>query len=204
MIGGTETREVEATPGLPLVYDGEVLIYENPQAMPRVWLAHEVRYVSSPEEAWQAMAQPDVNLTETALVEEYVPGIDGGARLRGKGDTAKIVRYEPNEVEVKAATAQPGMLILSDVFYPGWQATVDGEPAYIYRTYGLIRGVFLSPGEHTVVFEYRPRSFALGLVAAALSILSLSVWGIARIIGKRRRKGGAGPADQRNCEMMSP
>ena len=94
-------------------------------------------------------------------------------------DPVEIIKYQPERVEIKAMTDQPGYLVIADSWYPGWNAFVDGEPAPIYRADVLFRAVPIEPGTHNVVFEYRPRSFALGVVMSGLSlviVLGISVF----------------------------
>jgi uncharacterized membrane protein YfhO len=70
-------------------------------------------------------------------------------------------------VVVEARAKRPGdsaLLVLSDVYYPGWTVEVDGEPAEMLVVEGALRGVMLSPGHHRVEFVYSPRSFRNGLV----------------------------------------
>ena len=65
-------------------------------------------------------------------------------------------------------------MVLSDVFYPGWQAHIDGKPAHIFQTNYIFRGVQLPPGEHTVTFSFRPLSFAIGCGISGASFALLS------------------------------
>jgi uncharacterized membrane protein YfhO len=76
------------------------------------------------------------------------------------------------------------MLILNDVYYPGWRATVDGTAGQVYEAYGVVRGVVVGKGRHTVVFEYSPWSVKLGVL--------LSLVGLAGTILIARSKEGAG------------
>jgi uncharacterized membrane protein YfhO len=66
-------------------------------------------------------------------------------------------------VEIETSLTDDGYLILLDTFYPGWLATVDGQPTPIYRANYIGRAVFLPAGEHTVHFQYHPLSFRLGV-----------------------------------------
>jgi uncharacterized membrane protein YfhO len=65
-------------------------------------------------------------------------------------------------------------VIVSDTFYPGWQATVDGKPATIHEVYGAFRGVVAEAGEHTIEMRYRPFSVLLGAVVSAAALLVAS------------------------------
>jgi len=84
---------------------------------------------------------------------------------------ADIKEYYPNRVVIEAFSGNPGVLVLTDVFYPGWRAYVDNYPAKIYRINGLVRGVFVEKGRHKVVFKYSPDSLKLGLSIAAICML---------------------------------
>ncbi|MBI5233491.1 MAG: YfhO family protein [Deltaproteobacteria bacterium] len=75
---------------------------------------------------------------------------------------AKILEYRASRVEARAREQGGGMLVLADLWYPGWVAYIDGKKAKIHKVFGILRGVEISSGEHTVVFEYRPRSFYYG------------------------------------------
>jgi hypothetical protein len=90
------------------------------------------------------------------------------AWLDGDG-RADVIRWSPNRIEVEAEGA--GLLVLSEVAYPGWVARVDGEHRPVEPVYGLLRGVQLPKGEHTVVFEYRPWPVYAG---AAITLLGLA------------------------------
>jgi uncharacterized membrane protein YfhO len=73
-------------------------------------------------------------------------------------------------VVVETESATGGLLVLTDAIYPGWRATVDGQPATMYQTDGLFRGLFVPQGEHQVVFEYESASYRLGLIVFIFAI----------------------------------
>ncbi len=99
----------------------------------------------------------------------------------GNGDpsawrSVEDLAWTPNRIQLRARG--PGRLVLSEVQYPGWRAESDGEILPIHRAYGLLRSVELPPGEHTVIFAFRPRSILLGtgLFAFAAIALALMWW----------------------------
>src|SRR5262249_61026881 len=97
---------------------------------------------------------------------ERAAGGGGGARSQ-----AGIGEYLPGRVVVETSGARGGLLVLTDQYYPGWQATVDGTPATIVRADYLFRGVRVPGGDHRVEFVYRPSSFRTG---ATISLLALA------------------------------
>ena len=104
--------------------------------------------------------------------------------LIGPGGAAQIVRYEDEEVAVTLADSAGGILVLSDTYYPGWRAFVDGVERPILRANHVFRAVVVPAGARDVVFSYEPDSFRYGLlvsVAAAALWLGLA-WGGRRLI----------------------
>ena len=85
-------------------------------------------------------------------------------------------RDEAEAVAIDCDAPRPGLLVLRDTWYPGWQATVDGAETPIYRVNGCFRGVSVPLGRHTVSFTYRPRlvywTGAVSLIVTALLILA--------------------------------
>ncbi len=156
--------------GWPLVYDREIKIYENPNRFPRAYIAHALEYAPGPIEAQDAMGRPGFDLLSCAIVEDETAAA-GFARGGKGGSPARITKYAAGKVEIEADAAAPGMLVLTDVYYPGWTAYVDGLPARIFRVNGIVRGVLIGAGRHSVIFRYAPASFRAGIVLGSLAIL---------------------------------
>jgi len=154
----------------PQIYKGEVNIFENRSVFPRVFITYDAEYASSFGEAQRMLRRKDFDLRRKIVLEEKLPSENYLGR-EGENSTF-IADYSYNKVVIKAETKAPGILVLSDVFYPGWKAEIDGNPTKIYRVDGLIRGVYLPAGIHEVVFSYWPPSFAKGLVVALLSFFA--------------------------------
>ncbi|MCI0478216.1 MAG: YfhO family protein [Anaerolineales bacterium] len=176
-----------------------VAAWENRDALPRTFIVHRAQVLDD-DAAFARLHDPgfdparEVLLAEDSAVEtaptksqSRPPSADQSAkadlaqslpRLESPG-TVAITKYQPERVEIKATTDQPGYLVLADSWYPGWNAFVDGQPAPIYRADVLFRAVRIEPGTHDIVFEYRPLSFALGALISTVSLLivfGISVW----------------------------
>lgn len=160
----------------------DVNIYENTRALPRAWLASEVRVVD--EEAMLQVirtgSSPDGTKWDplrTALVQNELPAFDASAHAGQSAGSAPagrvdVAAYEPNRLSLIAHASGESMLVLSENEYPGWRAYIDGADAPIVRVnYGL-RGVLVPAGEHHVSFVYRPWSIiAGGLISLATAVV---------------------------------
>lgn len=158
--------------GLPEVHRGSAVVYENPDALPRAYLVHEVVVADEPDGALELMARPGFDPRTTAVVypgsDAALPG-DGGA----SAGTTEIAVYESDRVVVRTAADERGLLVLADNMYEGWEATIDGEPAPILYTNHTFRGVVVEAGEHEVIFRFRPPDLRLGfwIYVVGLSLL---------------------------------
>jgi len=169
-------------PFFPLSYsDKSVSIYLNEYATPRAFVVDKVSYAASYKEAQEAISSGEFDVSKEVVLEKRLPmNIDWAGQGAGN---AEIVEYGANRAVINASAEEDGVLVLTDTFYPGWKAYVDGEPTEIYRVNGLVRGVFLRGGDHTVEFRYFPASFLAGL---AISGVSISLMGLCFIFGKGR------------------
>lgn len=171
---------------------GEAGVYENLRARPRAWLVGRVLGVSE-EEALRALHSSRLadgsafDPARVALVEEP---LDFTAQTLDGDATARVTSLaEDGRMEVETRAGAPSFLVTSDVFYPGWRATIDGAPARLYRTDYALRGLPIPAGTHTVRFEFRPRSFYQGgfVSAAALLLLAVSVFRLNKTAMRRAR-----------------
>jgi hypothetical protein len=165
-------------PMFDLVYDKEVKIYENPFAFQRAFVVYEYEYAGSFEEAQRTAFNGRFDLRNKAVLEtSEVGGVaeplaPGAGPDQRKGEyKAVITGYGPNTVSIDVTTGSDGMLVLTDVYYPGWKARVNGVEERIYRVNGLVRGVHVKEGASTVVFYYRPASFSAGVVIFLVTVL---------------------------------
>ncbi|MCL4465928.1 MAG: YfhO family protein [Chloroflexi bacterium] len=160
------------------VYDAEVRIYENRQALPRAFLVDSVTRALDMKTAIVMMKQPQVDPAQTAIVEGISP--DQAAGIGSGGGTVAVRGYASTNVVLDVDAQADSCLVLTDSFYPGWVAIVDGREVPIYATDLAFRGVFVPKGQHVVSFSYQPTSFSagMGLAVAAFIVLVLVAAGL--------------------------
>ncbi|MEP6809787.1 MAG: YfhO family protein [Chthoniobacterales bacterium] len=158
---------------------GSVDLYENSEALPRVWLASEARAMSDSTklDVIRSGKFPDGELWDPrrTVLLNTLPNLPAPL-LQPNDQHAEIVRYEPNAVEIATAASAASILVLSDNHYPGWKVTVDGKRASLLRADYNLRGVFLEAGSHHIHFLYQPRSVLRGLFVSIFSCIGLALW----------------------------
>ncbi len=149
---------------------GEAFVARRTSALPRSFIVDHLIYEPDQEKTLRLLRSGAFNPRDVAVVDSRLPGLDGGAS-RTDGNVV-VTSYEPESVTLKASCRASCFLILTDLYYPGWVALVDGRKTEIHRTNFLFRGIRLEPGSHEVIFRYRPRSFFVGFF---ITIVTLAV-----------------------------
>ncbi len=155
------------------VHSGDVKVYENLAVLPRAFIVHQAELVQTESEAIALLQDPKFDPLETLVyVTQNEQAFENTVnRQASPQDIATIVSYTPERVEVETKLASPGWLVLMDTFYPGWQATVDGQPVDILPVNILFRAIEISEGEHTVIFEFKPDSLQWGALISVGTLL---------------------------------
>jgi hypothetical protein len=171
---GQMGADVAAT--YPLVYsDADSFVYENKNPLPRTFVVHQAVEANDPVEALAHFQQRKLDPRQTVVLESAVPISRLAAADRAATpSSAEIVEENPQAIRIEARLASDGYLVLLDTFYPGWTATIDGQPTAIYRADYIGRAIFVPAGEHRVRFEYWPWSFRLGLWLAVGVVIVLA------------------------------
>lgn len=160
-----------------LIYGaGSMWIYRLPPTTPRVYVATHLVPIDS-ERILDREELPVFDRTNTALMDETETNLLEGEELKVPspgadltGGKAILRDYRQNKVDIDVETDRHAILVLHDVYYPGWEAFVDGERRTILRTNLLFRGVEVPPGRHRVRFEFQPLSVQ-NLVTAASELV---------------------------------
>jgi hypothetical protein len=195
----------------------EYQVLRNEAAMARAWIVHETIYrppiagmrardrigpmiemlYPGADPLWiePALEGKVVDPRRAAWIEHpdpvFVASL-GASGASSEGERVRWVRYEADRVEIEAECRSRGVLVLSDVLYPGWKLLVDGRPREILRANRLMRGVALEPGTHRVIFEYRPWTFRVGLwISLASAVFLLAGFAASRF---KRRRPSSDPA----------
>jgi O-antigen/teichoic acid export membrane protein len=200
------TSKVVSASGWSLFTQGDgIRVYRRDQPIPRAFVVDAQQVVSGREQALAAIRAPGFDprrqvVTEGTTATSVRTSADPTATFNpfdsagtlGTLQPAEIMAYENNRVTIRTAPdSTGGVLVLADVYFDGWTATIDGAVTSVLRANGLLRAVEVGPGEHTVVFSYRPLSVRVGGLLSAISLAVLvALSGFA--LGNRRRETGAG------------
>ncbi|MCM1174352.1 MAG: YfhO family protein [Blautia sp.] len=170
-------------PDLIVIYEGDgVTIYHNNSACNKAFAVHNLLYSDCEETSLQYLKE-DIDLSMTAVIETEDDGDIEIGQSAGSVDEIEIVEYNNNSVVIECAMEENGLLILSDLYYPGWKVYVDGVEDKVIRTDDILRGVYLTAGEHDVRFVYKPGSLKYGI---AISIGSIVIFILVLVIKRKK------------------
>ncbi len=150
--------------------DSNVSVFENMSVLPRAFLVPQSRIVNAPteEEEWTRVADPAFDpMNAVILPPEFKAGPGGDA---GPAQAARFEEETNNRVRIAAAASMPSVLVLSQIYYPGWSAYIDGKKTPVIRTNYTFTGVLVDRGTHVIEFRFLPATFLWG---AALSVASI-------------------------------
>jgi Bacterial membrane protein YfhO len=182
-VGYTIAAKPSAEGNLAFTAASGMKVYRHQEVFPRAWAVHEL--VQAPN------AQAGNRMIQEQVADFHRLGFTLGAPPTVEScempDDVALTTHATDEVRIHANMACRGMVVLSDVFFPGWRADIDGKGAPIYEVNEAMRGVMVPRGEHTVTMRYRPAS------ALAGGILSLVGVGGAVFVAARRRRVAVKP-----------
>ena len=158
---------------------GQPVPVENPYAYGNAWFVDKVQYVNNANEEIDALN--DIRPVETAVVDvrfkEQLKGVTEG--YKDSLSTIRLTDYEPNRLVYKVSTPKDGVVVFSEVYYPGWQATIDGQPVDIARADYILRAMNVPAGEHTIEMWFNPQSIhvteSIAYVALALLLVGVMI-----------------------------
>lgn len=157
--------------------DPRIDIYENPQAFPRAFVVYDAVVVDGRAAALAAITAPGFDPGRTVVLERSQGDLPARAALLPQPafTPAEVEQAGPGRLRVRVQAARPGWLVLSEVWYRGWHARVDGRPAPVRRANWIFRAVPVDAGEHIVELWFAPATFAAGAAISAVSLLTCLV-----------------------------
>lgn len=176
---------------LPL-QGGTTMPLKNPYAQGNGWFVDKISYVADANAEYAQVGRIDVR--HAAVADKAFAAVLGQAVENGSAATVRLEKYEPNNLRYTVSSKNGGIVVFSEIYYPGWTATVDGQPAELGRVNYILRALRVKPGSHTVVLDFHPASISTTETVAyiAMAILILAVLG-AGYMKFRRRKGTGEP-----------
>jgi hypothetical protein len=164
---------------------------KNPYAYGNTWFVNQVEYVNDANEEIDALNT--VLPTQTAVVNvRFKDKLKGATTIpRDTAATIRLMHYEPNHLVYEASSATDGVAVFSEIYYPGWKATVDGTPVDVACANYILRAMNIPAGKHTVEMWFKPESIKVteAIAYGGLSLLTVGV--IALVWGYRRDKFNA-------------
>jgi len=153
----------------PVFEDKSVVVLENTQVKPRAFLVYDYQIETEEDKIFKTLLDSNFDLKKKIVLEEQVSGALREGNVRGvsyleeiNGNSKVLVNHDGD-----------GLLFVSDSYYPGWKAYLDGKETKIYRANYTFRAVFVPKGKHTINFIYEPESFKIGLVISLASLALL-------------------------------
>ena len=129
--------------------EGETRIYENQEFFPRAFLVHDFKIAETKQKAIELIFDEKIDLKKTAIFEEVIEMAKGEKAIQ---DEVKMVEYKEQKIVLEIKNSSEGALVLSQNFYPDWQATIDGRRIKTYRVDYNLLGILIPAGEHKVEF----------------------------------------------------
>lgn len=155
--------------------DNFFTIYENKKAFPRAVIFSDYVVLKNEQQILDRIFDKNMDLSNTIILEEEPSGLIKKGII--KDSKIQLISYKLNKIIFKEEVNQKAIFYLSDNYYPGWKAYIDGKKTKIYRANYSFRAVVVPSGKHNLVFEYKPLSFYLGLLSSIFGLLIFFIVG---------------------------
>ena len=167
---------------------GETTPLTNPYAFGNAWWVDNVKYVDNANQEIEQVGK--VDLHKVAVADKQFEKVLGQSAAHDSTDVVSITAYQPNNLKYTAESKNGGLLVFSEIYYPGWTATVDGKPAELGRVNYILRALSLTPGKHEVVLDFHPASVktteTVAYVAGGLLLLLIVAGGVMAVRRKEQ------------------
>ena len=172
---------------LPL-QGGATMPLQNIYAQGNGWFVDKINYVADANAEYAGVGKIDVR--HEAVADKKFESVLGKAQSNDSTAIVKLVKYEPNNLQYTIESKKGGVVVFAEIYYPGWTATIDGQPAELGRVNYILRALNVKAGKHTVVLDFHPTSISTTETIAyiAIVILFLAIIGAGYMRFKNRKE----------------
>ncbi|EEX18089.1 YfhO family protein [Prevotella veroralis] len=172
---------------LPL-QGGATMPLQNIYAQGNGWFVDKINYVADANAEYAGVGKIDVR--HEAVADKKFESVLGQAQSNDSTAIVKLVKYEPNNLQYTIDSKKGGVVVFAEIYYPGWTATIDGQPAELGRVNYILRALNVKAGKHTVVLDFHPTSISTTETIAyiAIVILLLAIIGAGYMRFKNRKE----------------
>lgn len=148
---------------------------QNPYAQGNGWFVDKLTYVADANAEYAGVGKIDVS--HEAVADKKFEPILGQTQTNDSTARVVLTKYEPNNMTYTVNSTKGGVVVFSEVYYPGWTATIDGQPAELGRVNYILRALNVKAGKHEVVLDFHPTSISTTetIAYAALIVLLLAI-----------------------------
>lgn len=174
----------------PIRFDGNIFLYSNKDALAESFIVHRAYHTNTGADSLERIKSPAFDpakevVLETTKAQAVLKPAEASNTNR---DSTSLIRHSATRVIIETNSSSPGWLVLTDIFYPGWEARIDSKPVEILRANFAFRAIELPAGNHIVEFEYRPITVFIGFAIAFLCIAVLAAAHSIQFLLQRKRK----------------
>jgi hypothetical protein len=159
---------------------------QNPYAYGNAWLVDQVKYVDNANQELDALGQ--MNLRHEAVADKQFQQVLGETVAQDSLSNVELTAYEPNQLTYTVNSSKGGVLVFSEIYYPGWTASVDGQEVEVGRVNYVLRAIHISGGKHQVVLSFFPKSVNTTETLAYISLVILLLLVVAGVVLRIFRK----------------
>ncbi|ATV30816.1 YfhO family protein [Prevotella intermedia] len=144
---------------------------QNPYAQGNGWFVDKLTYVADANAEYAEVGKIDVS--HEAVADKKFEAVLGQTAANDSTASVVLNKYEPNSLTYTVNSAKGGVVVFSEVYYPGWSATIDGQPAELGRVNYILRALNVKAGKHEVVLEFHPSSISTTETIAYVALIAL-------------------------------
>ena len=165
---------------------GQTVPIQNPYVYGNAWFVDQITYVDNANKEIEAVGK--IDLRHQAVADVKFKTQLGEAAVQDTASIVKITSYEPNRLTYDVNSGKGGVLVFSEIYYPGWTATVDGEAVELGRVNYILRAIHIQPGQHQVELAFFPKSVDMTETIAYIAFVLLLLILIFVVVSQFRQR----------------